>query len=298
MTKKFRPKCVQFDRQMAFTSTGFVVPCCWIDSPGGRKDATLKQFYQKDMHIDNFDSIDDIIDSPLYKDWFDMLVNKPELAPNYCKHFCSTTSLDKHPTKTSLSTEQVDFDRVIVAKWGEKYNSWHVNNLKFMLDNYSGIKYNNFVVFEKDTFGNMYNKLEIFNDYKDGTNLYLDLDMVIYDKLPNLVRKDFTLMYDWWREEHHTPLNSSMVSWTGDISHIYKKFVDNKEYYLKKYPTSIDEFYYHEIEYKTFDKVCYSIKEHEYDKEPMKGFGLCTFGQMQHLLEDGWSGWWSKYLNS
>ena len=62
--------------------------------------------------------------------------------------------------------------------------------------------------------------------------------------------------------------------------------------------SSIDEFYYHEIEYKTFDKVCYSIKEHEYDKEPMKGFGLCTFGQMQHLLEDGWSGWWSKYLNS
>ena len=44
MTKKvFRPKCVQSDRQMAFTSTGFVVPCCWIDSPGGRRDETLKQ---------------------------------------------------------------------------------------------------------------------------------------------------------------------------------------------------------------------------------------------------------------
>tara|TARA_B110000211_G_scaffold229155_1_gene286480 strand:- start:2146 stop:3069 length:924 start_codon:yes stop_codon:yes gene_type:complete len=307
MPKKiFKPKCIMSDRQMAFTSTGFVVPCCWIDSPGGRRDSTLKQFYQKEMHIDNFAGVGDVIDTPLYKDWFDMLQNKPELAPNYCKHFCSTDSVSDHPTKTSMLSKTnllVDdmpatFDRVIVACWGNKYNGWHIRNIKHMLDKYSGITYNNFVVFEKDTFGNMYNKLEIFNDYKDGKNLYLDLDMVIYDKLPDLVRKDFTLMYDWWREEHHTPLNSSMVSWTGDISHIYRKFIDKKEYYLNKYPKSIDEFYYHEIDYKTFDKVCYSIKEHEYDEKPMKDFSLCTFGQMQHLFEEGWSGWWSNYLSN
>ena len=48
MPKKiFKPKCIMSDRQMAFTSTGFVVPCCWIDSPGGRRDSTLKQFYEK-----------------------------------------------------------------------------------------------------------------------------------------------------------------------------------------------------------------------------------------------------------
>ena len=162
------------DRQMAFTSTGFVVPCCWIDSPGGRRDSTLKQFYQKEMHIDNFAGVGDVIDTPLYKDWFDMLQNKPELAPNYCKHFCSTDSVSDHPTKTSMLSKTnllVDdmpatFDRVIVACWGNKYNGWHIRNIKHMLDKYSGITYNNFVVFEKDTFGNMYNKLEIFNDYK------------------------------------------------------------------------------------------------------------------------------------
>ena len=71
-------------------------------------------------------------------------------------------------------------------------------------------------------------------------NLYFDLDMVIYDKLPNLIRKNFTLLYDYWREgvESHTPLNSSIVSWTGDVSHIWKKFKSNDEYYLKKYSTS------------------------------------------------------------
>ena len=82
-------------------------------------------------------------------------------------------------------------------------------------------------------------------------------------------------MYDWWREPYHTPLNSSMVSWTGDISHIWKKFKSNDKVYLKKYPHSIDEFYFKEINYETFDKVCYSIKGHEYDKEANKDFSIC-----------------------
>ena len=29
-------------------------------------------------------------------------------------------------------------------------------------------------------------------------NLYFDLDLVIYDKLPDLIRKDFTLLDDTW----------------------------------------------------------------------------------------------------
>ena len=76
MPKKiFKPKCIMSDRQMAFTSTGFVVPCCWIDSPGGRRDSTLKQFYQKEMHIDNFAGVGDVIDTPLYKDFIDASIN-------------------------------------------------------------------------------------------------------------------------------------------------------------------------------------------------------------------------------
>ena len=188
--------------------------------------------------------------------------------------------------------------RIICAKWGEKYTDWHVENLKHMIDTYSGINYEKFEVFTKNNYGNMYNKLEIFDTYKDDENIYFDLDMIIYNKVPNLKRKTFTLMYDWWREPYHTPLNSSIVSWTNDISHIWKKFKSNNEYYLKKYPHSIDEFYFKEIEYDTFDKICYSIKKHEYDKEANKDFSICTFGQMQHLFEKGWTGWWSDYLKS
>ena len=190
--------------------------------------------------------------------------------------------------------------RIICVRTGEKYTDWHVRNLKHMIDNYSGLSYDSFEVIENDLYGNWYNKLQMYDKFRDGENLYFDLDMVIYKKLPNLIRKDFTLLYDYWREgvETHTPLNSSIVSWTGDVSHIWKKFKSNDNYYLTKYNKGSDEFYYKEIDYKTYGDVCYSIKEHEYDKDGKPEYSVCTLGQMQHLMEEGWNGWWSKYYIS
>ena len=185
--------------------------------------------------------------------------------------------------------------RIICCKFGDKFTNWHVKNLKHMIDTYSGLKYNEFVVISSDLYGNWYNKLQMYDIYRDGENLYFDLDVIIYDKLPNLIRKDFTLLDDtWWREPAHTPLNSSVVSWTGDVSHIWRKFKSNDEYYLKKYYKGSDEFYYREIDYKTYDKLCPSIKDFKYKKPNANG--IITLGQMHHILEEGWTGWWSDYL--
>ena len=187
--------------------------------------------------------------------------------------------------------------RIIVAKWGEKYNDTYINNLKHMIDTYSGINYDKFEVFTKNSYGNMYNKLEIFDTYKDDENIYFDLDTVIYKKVPNLIRKNFTLLDDsWWREPAHTPLNSSIVSWTGDVSHIWDKFKSKEQFYLKKYHKGSDEFYFKETFYLTYDKVCPSIKDHIYEKP--KDYSIATLGQMHHLQEEGWSGWYSDYFTS
>ncbi len=114
--------------------------------------------------------------------------------------------------------------RIICCKFGKKFTNWHVNNLKHMLDNYSGLYYTDFEVIEDDLYGNWYNKLQMYDKFRDGENLYFDLDIVIFNKLPNLIRKNFTLLDDsWWREPAHTPLNSSIVSWTGDVSHIWEE---------------------------------------------------------------------------
>ena len=45
--------------------------------------------------------------------------------------------------------------RIIVAKWGEKYNDTYINNLKHMIDTYSGINYDKFEVFTKNNYGNI-----------------------------------------------------------------------------------------------------------------------------------------------
>ena len=185
--------------------------------------------------------------------------------------------------------------RIICCKFGKKFTNWHVNNLKHMLDNYSGLYYTDFEVIEDDLYGNWYNKLQMYDKFRDGENLYFDLDIVIFNKLPNLIRKNFTLLDDsWWREPAHTPLNSSIVSWTGDVSHIWKKFKSNETYYLNKYNKGSDEFYYREIEYKTYDNICPSIKDYIYKKP--KDYSMVTLGQMHYLQEKGWTGWYSDFF--
>ena len=184
--------------------------------------------------------------------------------------------------------------RIICCRFGDKFTNWHVRNLKHMIDTYSGLKYDEFVVVSSDLYGNWYNKLQMYDIYRDGENLYFDLDVIIYDKLgTQIIRKDFTLLDDtWWREPAHTPLNSSVVSWTGDVSHIWKKFKSNDEYYLKKYNKGSDEFYYKEIKYKTYNKICPKFNM----ERPDLSYSMCTLGQLHHIMEEGWTGWWSPYF--
>ena len=79
--------------------------------------------------------------------------------------------------------------RIICCRFGDKFNNWHVKNLKHMIDNYSGLKYDEFVVVSSDLYGNWYNKLQMYDIYKDGQNLYFDLDVVIFGELKNMVKK-------------------------------------------------------------------------------------------------------------
>jgi len=86
---KFKPKCIKSNKALAFTATGYIVPCCWVDNEQGWKDKTLSKFYNKSLHLNNNDSIEDIINSETWYDWFIMLKSKPENAPFVCKQYCS-----------------------------------------------------------------------------------------------------------------------------------------------------------------------------------------------------------------
>ena len=79
------------------------------------------------------------------------------------------------------------------------------------------------------------------------------------------------------------------------------KLIKEKEFYLKRYNKGSDEFYYHEIiHYDTFPNICPSIKNlleiKEVENINYRNYSICTLGQMHHLLEKGWKGWYSNYL--
>lgn len=130
-----------------------------------------------------------------------------------------------------------------------------VDNITYMLDNVKE-KYEKIHVIDDVVYGGVYDKLRIFDKFRTGQYLYLDLDLVITGPINNLCREKFTLLNAWWRREYHTPLNSSIMSWCGDYSYIHDKFAEDPDYYMVKYNKGMDEYIYKEIEYDLYGMVC------------------------------------------
>tara|TARA_R110002153_G_scaffold92909_1_gene225327 strand:- start:1190 stop:1783 length:594 start_codon:yes stop_codon:yes gene_type:complete len=133
-----------------------------------------------------------------------------------------------------------------------------VDNIRHMLDN-CGREYDTIHVVNDIVYGSVYDKLTLFDLFRKGQYLYFDLDIIINGPIVNLYTTKFTLLKAWWREPAHTPLNSSIMSWCGDHSHIHDKFAEDPDYYMVKYNKGIDEYLYKEVEYQTYDKVCDSF---------------------------------------
>ena len=145
---------------------------------------------------------------------------------------------------------------VLVNNFPDYGESYWVENIRYMLNNVKA-KYNDIHVIDDILYGGVYDKLRLFDIFRDNRQyLYFDLDVIINGNIDHLWRTDFTLLTAWWRPEFHTPLNSSIMSWSGNHSHIHDKFAEDPDYYIVKYYKGIDEFIYKEIEYKTYDKVC------------------------------------------
>ena len=93
--KKFQPKCILTDRQISFTATGFVIPCCWVDNPDSRKDKNIKKFFDSKQHIDKHNSVMEIMNGEVFTNFWNMLKNEPEKAPDTCKKYCGCDLSDK-----------------------------------------------------------------------------------------------------------------------------------------------------------------------------------------------------------
>ena len=103
MIKKIYPQCHPYwvvdDKKIkntnvkaiAYISTGYLLPCCWCDF---EKAHVVNQYaeyglFDKDLKVENNESVIDILMSPEWKSFHKMLLEEPEKAPGPCKHHCS-----------------------------------------------------------------------------------------------------------------------------------------------------------------------------------------------------------------
>lgn len=164
-------------------------------------------------------------------------------------------------------------------EYGE--DKW-VKNIKYMLKNVNQ-EFEKIHVIDDVEYGGVYDKLRIFDLFRDGQFLYLDLDLVIKGKLGRLARDEFTLLHAWWRPKFHTPLNSSIMSWTGNYSSIHEKFAKDPEYYMLKYRRGIDEFIWKEIPHETYGLVCDS---YNWKYDTPANFPITLYNQAKDKLWD------------
>ncbi len=82
-----KPKCLPpGKKEIAYTTTGHIVPCCWVDNPVGWEEPQIKVLYQDKLKVSNNKDIESIVDSKEWNNFFEELKTNPS---NTCKRFCS-----------------------------------------------------------------------------------------------------------------------------------------------------------------------------------------------------------------
>ena len=91
--QNFQPKCHGTKRSVAVSATGFVLPCCWLDQAYDvNKHEKVRPLFDDKLHIDNNDTIDDIIYSEPWQTSMRDLIEKPEKSAPICFRKCTKTT--------------------------------------------------------------------------------------------------------------------------------------------------------------------------------------------------------------
>tara|TARA_B000000557_G_scaffold48235_1_gene36727 strand:- start:152 stop:595 length:444 start_codon:yes stop_codon:yes gene_type:complete len=144
---------------------------------------------------------------------------------------------------------------------------------------------------KEDRYEGVFNKLLLFEKFKEDKNyLYFDLDVIIRGDCNRFIYDDLHVCHAWWREAYHTPLNSSIMSWKGDFSHIHDKFAEDPEYYFVKYWKGIDQYLYENFQPKRFYWGFNSFQTEDWDNTY---HAVTLFNQRYEYIKQ--EGWWNKY---
>ena len=85
--------------------------------------------------------------------------------------------------------------------------------------------------------------MDIFKE--EGPVIFFDLDTTIVDDLNPLIEKAETERFITMRDvniNYPFRVQSSVMSWNGDMSHIYDEFAEDPEGYMAQYPGGDQDF--------------------------------------------------------
>ena len=98
---EIKPRCLTFEpkayhKPAAYTSDGFMLPCCWLDDP--KNDFGVEYFGLKDEHlrVKNVDKIEDIFKSEEWDFFFHTLLHDQRRAMKHCKYKCGNLRKDNN----------------------------------------------------------------------------------------------------------------------------------------------------------------------------------------------------------
>ena len=92
------PKCLNFihkkteHKSGAYTSDGWMLPCCWLDDPLAWPDIDLFNMRDEELKVANNASLETIFKSDQWEEFFSILLYEPEFAPRMCHKKCKRKS--------------------------------------------------------------------------------------------------------------------------------------------------------------------------------------------------------------
>lgn len=82
-SENFRPSCIYDNKEPAYSSTGYVLPCCWCDTAFILEDEDFAPIVQDKFKLDNVEDISEIVES---KEWVEFY--KFKKIPVVCQRYC------------------------------------------------------------------------------------------------------------------------------------------------------------------------------------------------------------------
>lgn len=97
---KIDPKCLKFhenaNKGAAYTSDGFMLPCCWMDDPPVYRYIVESGLKDPELAVANNEKLEDIFRSDQWENFFTTLLYDPMNASYMCKKKCGVDVDKEH----------------------------------------------------------------------------------------------------------------------------------------------------------------------------------------------------------